>query len=185
MSFFSKIGRLFKKLWDAIRKILAIILIIIAVILIVWAAVFSGGAALVLFGFAISQTAAFVLGALALTGAFLIDAETSKEVVGKIGDAMGDAAGAVGGAVGNVVGSGIGGLLGSSGGMLLLLGVGAYFLLSSGSKDKKSPAPKQVTNAKPSTAISPPVKERSSGRPGNSKSSSIEVNAYGSIALPA
>lgn len=186
MSFFSKIGRLFKKLWDAIRKILAIILIIIAVILIVWAAVFSGGAALVLFGFAISQTAAFVLGALALTGAFLIDAETSKEVVGKIGDAMGDAAGAVGGAVGNVVGSGIGGLLGSSGGMLLLLGVGTYFLLSAGSEDKGQKAQKGSKNEPRAVVGRPtPRKVETSGRPGNIKSSSTKVNEYGSIALPA
>lgn len=133
MSILSSIGRLFKKLWDAIRKILAIILIIIAVILIVWAAIFSGGAALVLFGFAISQTAAFVLAALALTGAFLIDAETSKEVVGKIGEAMGDAAESVGGVVGEVVGGGVSGILGSTGGMLLIGGIALYFLLSSSS----------------------------------------------------
>lgn len=156
MGILSKIGRLFKKLWDAIRKILAILLIIIAVILIVWAAVLSGGAALVLFGFAISQTAAFVIGALALVGAFLLDSETANEVVGKIGDAMGDAAGAVGGVIGDVVGGGITGILGSSGGMLIVGGIALYFLLSSGkSKNEpvqaKPPKGKQADDGKKKT----------------------------------
>lgn len=191
MSFLSSIGRLFKKLWDAIRKILAIILIVIAVILIVWAAVFSGGAALVLFGFAISQTAAFVLGALALTGAFLIDAETSKEVVGKIGEAMGDAAGSIGGAIGDVVGGGVGGLLGSSGGTLLMIGVGVFLLLQFGSSGKKKKADSsaeqravddRAQTKRGSGATTPVVNPRKAVAPSAVRKEEV---SYGSIPLPA
>lgn len=200
MSFLSSIGRLFKKLWDAIRKILAIILIIIAVILIVWAAIFSGGAALVLFGFAISQTAAFVLAALALTGAFLIDSETSKEVVGKIGEAMGEAAQSVGQVVGDIAGGGISGLLGSNGGMLLVGGIALYFILSSGSnsrdrkegranaiKNGKAGNPKGDKSAVGGTVVGTSVKaspKSATVTKSGSKPSSKEVrDQYGSIPL--
>lgn len=184
MSILSSIGRLFKKLWDAIRKILAIILIIIAVILIVWAAIFSGGAALVLFGFAISQTAAFVLAALALTGAFLIDAETSKEVVGKIGEAMGDAAESVGGVVGEVVGGGISGVLGSTGGMLLIGGVALYFLLSSSSNASDKSAKADKPAAEPSKRVGKgTVQVKAAPSVKRATNTKEARNEYGSIPL--
>lgn len=179
MSILSKLGKLFKKLWDAIRRILAIILIIIAVVLVVWACIFSGGAALVLFGFAISQTAAFVLGALALTGAFLIDAETSKEVTGKIGQALGDAAEATAGIVGDVAGGAASGLLGSTGGLLIVGGIVAYFLLS-GSKESKVEDSQAEQNSVTKNSRNG---EAAANRNGSTASQETEDNYYGSIPL--
>lgn len=179
MSILSKLGKLFKKLWDAIRRILAIILIIIAVVLIVWACIFSGGAALVLFGFAISQTAAFVLGALALTGAFLIDAETSKEVTGKIGEALGDAAKATAGIVGDVAGGAASGLLGSTGGLLIVGGIVAYFLLS-GSKESKTKDSRAGRSSVPKNTRNG---EAAVNRKGSAVSQKKEDDYYGSIPL--
>lgn len=153
---FKWIGKFLKKLLKAIKKILAIVLIVIAICLILWATLLSGGAALVLFGFAISQTAALVLGAVALAGAFLVDGKTAKEVVGKIGEAAGSAAGAVAGAVGSVVGGATGGLVGALlDNPVIMWGgiaVAAYFLLSSGSEkknDKQANAKPASTQAKP------------------------------------
>lgn len=179
MSILSKLGKLFKKLWDAIRRILAIILIVIAVVLVVWAAIFSGGAALVLFGFAISQTAAFVLGALALTGAFLIDAETSKEVTGKIGGALGDAAEATAGIVGDVAGGVASGLLGSTGGLLIVGLVAAYFLLS-GSKESKT---RESQAGRDSAAKKPIDSKPAATREGIVTDQKKEDDYYGSIPL--
>lgn len=179
MSILSKLGKLFKKLWDAIRRILAIILIVIAVVLVVWAAIFSGGAALVLFGFAISQTAAFVLGALALTGAFLIDAETAKEVTGKIGEALGDAAEATAGIVGDVAGGVATGLLGSTGGLLIIGGIAAYFLLS-GSKESK---PKEPRAEQGSAAKVSGNNKAVADRKGSAVDQMTEGDYYGSIPL--
>lgn len=141
-SFFSKLASFFKKLFDLIKKILTILLIIIAVMLLVWACIASGGAVLTVFGFAISQTMAIVLGCLAITGAFLLDPTTAKKVVGKIGEAAGEAAAAVGGAVGNVIGGAASGissaLFGSNGIWLIAAVVGGYFLLSSSSDEESS-----------------------------------------------
>lgn len=146
---FKWIGKFLKKLLKAIKKILAIVLIVIAICLILWATLLSGGAALVLFGFAISQTAALVIGAVALVGAFLVDGKTAKQVVGKIGDAAGSAAGAVAGAVGSVVGGATGGLVGALlDNPVLMWGgiaVAAYFLLSPGDEEKKGSAASRST----------------------------------------
>lgn len=137
----SAICDVFKAMWKAIRKVLAIVLIIIAVILIVWAAIFCPPLGGMLFGFFLTSTMAYAIGILCLVGAFLIDAETSKKVVGKIGDAVSGAVESVGQVVGGTVGAATGGLLSglfsSSGGMLLLVGVGAYFLLSSDGDEKE------------------------------------------------
>lgn len=130
----------FKKLLKAIKKILAIVLIIIAVILLVMATIATGGTALVVFGFAISTTAAYVLAALAVTAAFLIDPETSKEVVGKVGDAVKDATSSIGNAVGSVVGGGLGGLVGGlfeSPWGLVIAGVGLWWLLRDDGNEKR------------------------------------------------
>lgn len=130
----------FKKLLKAIKKILAIVLIIIAVILLVMATIATGGTALVVFGYAISTTAAYVLAALAVTAAFLIDPETSKEVVGKIGEAVKDATSSIGNAVGSVVGGGLGGLIGGlfeSPWGLVIAGVGIWWLLKDDGNDKR------------------------------------------------
>lgn len=129
MSILSSIGHFFKKLWDAIRKVIAIILIVIAVILIVWSAIVTGGATLTLLGFVLTTTQAFLIGVCCVVGAFLIDSETSKEVVGKIGEAAGEAAGAVAGAVVNVTGSTVAALLENPYVIGLIAVVGAYFLL--------------------------------------------------------
>lgn len=133
---FDKIGHFFKKLWDALRKVLAVILIIIAIILICFATFGTGLLVIPFIGIALTPTLALLAGILALTCAFIIDADTSTEVVGKIGEAVGDAAGAVGGAVGDAAGGLLSGLFSSTGGMLLLGGVGLYFLISSGKDDK-------------------------------------------------
>lgn len=132
MSILSSIGKFFKKLWDAIRKVIAIILLVIAVILIVWSAIVTGGATLTLLGFVLTTTQAFVIGVCCVIGAFLIDSETSTEVVGKIGEAVGDAAGAVAGATAGVVGDVITGVLSNPIVIMGLVAVGGYFLLSSG-----------------------------------------------------
>lgn len=137
---FSKIGHFFKKLWDAIRKVLAIILIIIAIILICFATFGTGLLVIPFIGIALTPTMALLAGILALTCAFIVDADTSTEVVGKIGEAVGDAASAVGGAAGDIAGGLFTGVLSSTGGMLLLGGLGLYFLLS-GSEGGGNAAP--------------------------------------------
>lgn len=145
MGLFKAIGRFLKKLLSLIKKILAVLLIVIAVILFVWATICTAGATLVIFGFAISATMAVILGVLAVVGAFLIDGKTASKVVGKIGDAAGKAAESVAGAVGKVTEGAVTGFLGSSGGLLLVGGVLAYFLLSGSSSDK----PEVSKDAKP------------------------------------
>lgn len=129
MSILSSIGKFFKKLWDAIRKVIAIILLIVAVILIVWSAIVTGGATLTLLGFVLTTTQAFVIGICAVIGAFLIDSETSAEVVGKVGEAVGDAAGAVAGATAGALGGVVEGLLSNPVVIVGLVAVGGYFLL--------------------------------------------------------
>lgn len=141
MSILSSIGHFFKKLWDAIRKVLAIILIIIAVILIVWSAIVTGGATLTLLGFVLTTTQAFMIGVCCVVGAFLIDSETSKEVVGKVGEAVSGAAGAVAGVVGNVVGSTAAALLRNPYVIAAVCAVGAYFLLRSPAADTGEVSP--------------------------------------------
>lgn len=130
-SFFKAIGKFLRKIWDVVRKVLAVVLIIIAVILVIWACIFCPPLGGVLFGFALTSTAAYALAAVLLVGAFLIDSETAHEVVGKIGEAAGDAAGAVAGAVGDTASGVLGGLFSSDLFPLLLVGVGGYFLLTS------------------------------------------------------
>lgn len=131
-SIFKAIGSFFKKLWNVLRKILAIVLIIIAVIVIIWACIFCPPLGGVLFGIAFSSaTAAFAFGCVLLVGAFLIDKDTASEAVGKIGEATGDAAESVGNAAGNVASGLIGGIFSSDMLPLILVGVGAYFLLTS------------------------------------------------------
>lgn len=158
-SFFKKLAGLFKKLFALIKKILAIILIVIAVILIIWACLVTGGAALVVFGFAISQTMAIVLACVAITGAFLIDPKTSKQVVGKIGDAAGEAAEAVAGAVGKVTGSGvkgvIEGLLGSNGMYILAGGLALWFFMSNNDDDEEVvvPSSARMGTVKPAGSV--------------------------------
>lgn len=135
-SIFKAIGRFFKSLWNALRKIIAILLIVIAVIVIIWACIFCPPLGGVLFGIAFSSAgAALAFGCVLLVGAFLIDKDTASKTIGKIGEATGDAAESVGNAVGDVVGGVASGLFSSSGMLFVLLGVGAYFLLT-GSKDK-------------------------------------------------
>lgn len=150
---FKWFGKFLKKLLKAIKKILAVVLIVIAICLILWATLLSGGAALVLFGFAVSQTAALVIGAVALVGAFLVDGKTAKEVVGKIGDAAGSAAGAIAGAVGSVVGGAAGGLIGALlDNPVLMWGgiaVALYFLLSPGDEERKSSTPPRLAEGEP------------------------------------
>lgn len=130
----------FKKLLKAIKKILAVVLLIVAVVLLVMATIATGGTALVLFGYAISTTAAYVLAALAVTAAFLVDPETSKEVVGKVGEAVKDATSSIGGVVGGIAGGAIGGLIGGlfeSPWGLVIAGVGIWWLLRDDGNDKR------------------------------------------------
>lgn len=139
MSFFKKIGGFFKKLLKALKKILAVLLIIIAVVLFIWATICTAGATLVVFGLAITPTIAVVLGAIAITGAFLIDPKTSSKVVGKIGEAAGQAAGAIASATGSVVGGAIKGIVNSP--LIWILGGGvAIWLLSRDSNGKETKA---------------------------------------------
>lgn len=133
---FKKLGSLFKKLWNAIRKVLAVLLIIIAVILICFFTFGSGLLIIPFLGIALTPTMALLAGILALTCAFVIDADTSSKVVGKVGDALGDAAKAVGSAAGSVVGGAASGLMSSPIFMWGAIGVGAYLLLSGDGKQK-------------------------------------------------
>lgn len=131
-SFFKAIGSFFKKLFNALRKILAVVLVILAVIVIIWACIFCPPLGGVLFGIAFSSaTMAFAFGCVLLVGAFLIDKSTASKVVGKIGEAAGNAAQSVGSAVGNVTSGVLEGIFGSGLGTILLVGVGAYILMSS------------------------------------------------------
>lgn len=133
-SIFKAIGNFFKRLWNALRKIIAIVLIIIAVIVIIWACIFCPPLGGVLFGIAFSSAAAaFAFGCVLLVGAFLIDKDTASEAVGKIGEAAGDAAESVGGAVGDAASGVLSGIFSSDVFPWVLLGVGAFFLLSGSS----------------------------------------------------
>jgi uncharacterized membrane protein len=129
---FKKIGDFFKKLWKAIKKIIVALLLVIAIVLIIWSVIATGGATLAIFGFAISTTMAMVIGVLCVVGAFLVDKDYAGELVGKVGDAVGNAAQAVGEVVGDVASSTLSGFLSSPVG-IGLLGVGAYFLLTTSS----------------------------------------------------
>jgi hypothetical protein len=144
MSFFSKIGDLFKKLWDALSKILVYLLIVIAVVLLVFAVLCTGGMAFTVFGvaFTLTSTAAYALAALAITAAFLIDPERAAQIVGSIGEAAADAAGAVAEALANIAGEVGGGVLSglfSSPFGIVLLGIGGYLLYKwfTGNEDDK------------------------------------------------
>lgn len=166
-SLFKAIGSFFKKLWKALRKILAILLIIIAIIVIIWACIFCPPLGGVLFGVAFSSaTAAFAFGCVLLVGAFLVDTETAKEVVGKVGEAAGDAAESVGKAAGDIIDGAVSGIFGSSTLMWLAVGVGAYFLLS-GSKGSDTPKTKAVS-ADPIVGPSPTKRTQTQAR--NNKS---------------
>lgn len=135
---FKKLGSLFKKLWNAIRKVLAVLLIIIAVILICFFTFGTGLLVIPFLGIALTPTMALLAGILALTCAFIVDADTSSEVVGKVGEALGDAAKAVGSAAGSVVGGAASGLFSSPVIMWGAIAVGAYFLLGSGGDEDKT-----------------------------------------------
>lgn len=179
---FKKLGSMFKKLWNAIRKVLAIILIIIAVILICFFTFGSGLLIIPFLGIALTPTMALLAGILALTCAFVIDGDTSSEVVGKVGEALGDAAKAVGSATGSVVGGGISGILSSPVMTWGLIAVGAYFLLGSGGKSKKEPKPSKRTAVAKAPTVTPipapakkgsevkaikPLPTKPTGRPSN------------------
>lgn len=152
-SIFKAIGNFFKSLWNTLRKIIAIVLIVIAVIIIIWACIFCPPLGGVLFGIAFSSAgAALAFGCCLLVGAFLIDKDTASEVVGKIGEAAGDAAESVGSAAGDVASGLLSGIFSSDVLPFILLGVAAYFLLTSdGKKDDERPA-KAVGNQKPDDA---------------------------------
>lgn len=130
---FSKLGHIFSKIWDALKRVLAIILIVIAIILICFATFGTGLLVIPFLGIALTPTMALVAGLLALTCAFVVDADTSSEVVGKIGEAAGDAAKSVGGAVGSVVGGAVSGILDSPAALWIIGGVVTYYLLTSSS----------------------------------------------------
>lgn len=150
-SFFKTIGSFFKKLFSALKKILAVVLVILAVIVIIWACIFCPPLGGVLFGIAFSSaTMAFAFGCVLLVGAFLIDKSTASKVVGKIGEATGDAAESVGSAVGNVTSGVLDGIFGSGLGTMLLVGVGAYILLSSsaGSQEVANRPSAKLINAR-------------------------------------
>lgn len=147
MGIFKKIAKLFKSLLKAIKKILAVLLIVIAVILFVWATICTAGATLAIAGFLITPMTAVLLGVLAVTGAFLVDKDTAKQVTGKIGDALGNVAESVGNITGSVVGGGVKGLL-SSPAVWLVGGIGLLWWLSSGS-DSTRYKPKSEGKAKP------------------------------------
>lgn len=130
----------FRSIFDAIKKVLAIALLIIAAILIIWSVLATGGATLVIFGYAISTTMAMFLGGLAIVGAFLIDAETAGEVVGKVGEAVGDAVEAVTGAGASIVGGAIKGLFSSPLGIAIAAigGLVLYNMLTDDDSGQKS-----------------------------------------------
>jgi hypothetical protein len=119
---FNFLKKLFSKIWKWLRKILAIILVIVAVVLFFYA-LFVGLWIYALYGL------------LALAAAFLVDAETASEVIGKIGDAIGDAAGAVAEFVGDVAGGVAKGFLSSPFG-LAVAGVGIWLLFGKGKDDQ-------------------------------------------------
>lgn len=158
-SIFKAIGDFFKKLWNALRKILAIVLIIIAVIVIIWACIFCPPLGGVLFGIAFSSAgAAFAFGCVLLVGAFLIDKDTASEAVGKIGEAAGDAAESVGNAAGDVASGILSGIFSSDVFPLVLLGVGAFFLLRGGGAGRdRSVAPVVVPEREKKAKSDEPV----------------------------
>lgn len=130
-SIFKAIGKFFKKLFSALKKILAVVLVILAVIVIIWACIFCPPLGGTLFGLAFSSSAAaLAFGCCLLVGAFLVDKDTAANVVGKVGEAAGDAAESVGNAAGDVISGIASGLFSSDILPWVVLGVGAYFLLS-------------------------------------------------------
>lgn len=124
-----------KKIWAKLRKFLAILLVILAVVFLVWGLLIYVGAlaatSVVVGGVTVGITtaSAVAIGAVALSGAFLVDDDAAQSAVDKVGGAVGDAAGAVGGVVGDAVGGLAGGLFSSPwvwlvGGGLLLWSLG-------------------------------------------------------------
>lgn len=134
MSWFSDIWQklvdFLSKLWEELKPILAIAAIALALY-------FLGGGALTLFGLTFQGTGAAVA---ALVGAFIIDSETTTEVLTDVAEAVTDVATVIAEGVGSVVGSTLSGFAKSPAG-LALLGLGAYMLLS-GDDD----GPKALTN---------------------------------------
>lgn len=113
----SKILAFLKKLWRVLRKVLAIVLISLAVY-------FTFGGALTILGATFSGGwAALLAGGLA----FIVDAQTSTEVISTVGDGVAAAAGAASKAVSGVVNSVVSnsGVLG-----LAAIGFGLWFFLS-------------------------------------------------------
>lgn len=106
-------GSFFSKLWAAIKKILVYILLIIAAILIIWSALATGGATLAVFGFTFTMTQVLIIASLCIVGAFVVDPDTAKEVVGSVGEAIGEAAGAIAAAAGAAAGGAALGFLSS------------------------------------------------------------------------
>lgn len=134
MSLLSSIVNFFKKLWDMIRKILVYILIAIAVFILLWAVFATGGALLPIIGVALTTTQCVVAALACLAGAFLIDSDTAKSVTGSIADAVGDATEAAAKVATSATGGVVSGVLKSDLFLYAALGIGAYFLLTAGSK---------------------------------------------------
>lgn len=123
-----------KKLWAKLRKWLAILLVILAVVFLIWGLLIYVGAlaatSITIAGVSVGITtaSAVAIGAIALSGAFLVDDEAAQGAVDKVGGAVGSAAGAVGSVVGDAVGGLAGGLLSSP--WIWAIGIGAFVLLS-------------------------------------------------------
>lgn len=136
MSLLSGIVNFFKKLWDMIKKILVYILIAIAVFILLWAIFATGGALLPIIGVALTTTQCVVAALACLAGAFLIDSDTAKSVTDSIAGAVGDATEAVADVATSAAGGAVSGILGSDLFLYAALGIGAYFLLTAGSKEQ-------------------------------------------------
>lgn len=116
---FKGIKNFLKKVWDKIRRIIAIVFVVLAVVFLIWGLLIYVGAlaasSITIVGISIGITtaSAVALGAIALSGAFLVDSETAKDAVDKVGGAVGDAAQAVGTVIGKAASGAAAGLLSS------------------------------------------------------------------------
>lgn len=141
---FSWISDLFESIWGFIKRALPYVLMAIAVYFSMGALAPSFMAGL---GLASATAGGWAAAALALGASFVLAPEETAALYSGGVDAVGDVLSEVGQVVGNVASDTLESFFSSGVGPWLLVGVGAYFLLSSGKKkdvpaanDENSPA---------------------------------------------